>query len=212
MQPLESLLEQSMIARALRAVTELFAEMQSAYQDHARAYGFDCHGCDDNCCATRFYHHTLLELIVLQQGLATLSADRRMRVRERSREICRIYRDRPAERTGRRVMCPLNEDRKCILYPYRPMICRLHGIPHELKMPAGGVQHHPGCHWFSERVGSTRPRGAFDRTPFYGRMAELEKGLRRELGLDRRIKLTVAEILLADDLLTRVSAGQPGSR
>ena len=86
------------------------------------------------------------------------------------------------------------------------MICRLHGIPHELRMPAGGLQHHPGCDTFAQRIGTSVPYRSFDRTRFYRRMALLEQDLRGSLGFARRLKLTVAHILLdADDVLSGLS-------
>jgi len=30
------------------------------------------------------------------------------------------------------ILCPLNKDSKCILYPYRPIRCRLHGVSEDL--------------------------------------------------------------------------------
>ncbi len=30
------------------------------------------------------------------------------------------------------ILCPLNNDSQCLLYPYRPIRCRLHGIPEDL--------------------------------------------------------------------------------
>jgi Fe-S-cluster containining protein len=95
-------------------------------------------------------------------------------------------------------MCPLNRDGQCVAYPYRPMICRLHGIPHELHRPGGKIIKNPGCDSFFDQC---RDRGTteyirFDRTPFYQQMAMLEKELRQETGYAEKIKLTIAQMLV----------------
>ena len=41
----------------------------------------------------------------------------------------------------------------------------------------------------------------FDRTPFYTRLAALESEFRDSAGLSRRIKLTLAEMLVQDEVL-----------
>lgn len=194
------------VGQALTAVAKLFKEMEAVYGEHAQAYGFQCKGCEDSCCLTRFYHHTLLEVLFLHRGLRTLPADHRDRILSRCREVCRIYRQHPDTADPERVLCPLNEDGQCVIYPYRPMICRLHGIPHELNTSTGGLQHHPGCHMFTRNIGMSVPYRTFDRTPFYQRMANLEQTLRRELGFNQRLKLTVAHMLLAEELLTHLYA------
>jgi hypothetical protein len=96
-----------------------------------------------------------------------------------------------------RIMCPLNQDGRCILYTFRPMICRLHGIPHELHRPDGRVAKNPGCDVFFDQC---RQRGRsdyirFDRTPFYRQMAMLENQMRSRSGYTGKIRLTVAQML-----------------
>lgn len=143
----------------------LYARMDRAYQAAARCYGFDCQGCDESCCRTRFDHHTLLEYLYLREGLARLAPE--------------------VQAAARR------------LYAFRPMICRLHGIPHELRPPGRPVSYGPGCPLFSERH-ARQAYVAFDRSPLYARMARLEQEIRRSLGFGARLKMTVAE-MLADE-------------
>ena len=104
---------------------------------------------------------------------------------------------RKADRTGKtvRVMCPLNENSACLIYDYRPMICRLHGIPHELRKPGQKPVYGPGCDLFAERCGKS-PYIPFDRTPFYQEMAGLEQVFRQALGRNDKIKMTIAKMLL----------------
>jgi hypothetical protein len=80
------------------------------------------------------------------------------------------------------------------------MICRLHGIPHELRRYDGRVIKGPGCHLFDALSGGEASR-RLDRTPYYQRLAQLEQGLRRHIEAPIRLHMTLAECLvaLADD-------------
>ena len=74
------------------------------------------------------------------------------------------------------------------------MICRLHGIPHELHPPGQPVHYGEGCGAFAAQCG-TKAVFKFDRTPYYTRMARLEKELRQALGFFEKIKMTVARMI-----------------
>jgi hypothetical protein len=180
-------------------VDRLLARMDAAYDLAAGKAGFVCNGCEDNCCRTRFYHHTLMELLYLQSGLTALSAGKQRRIREQALDAAR--RMEALERAGRpvRVMCPLNEQGRCILYAHRPMICRLHGIPNAMRRPDGRLLTGPGCDEYYNQCGPTGGE-ALDRTPVYTVMADLERRLRSRLGFTGKIKLTVARMLLKDDV------------
>jgi len=187
----------------LAALGSLFDTMDRAYGQAAARYGFICTGCKDNCCRTRFHHHTFLEALYLKEGLKTLPAERLARVVRRAQKVRKIHSD--ADRTGKvvRAMCPLNVAGLCILYAHRPMICRLHGIPHELDMPRGGRQRHPGCGSFAVRSGHL-PYSRFDRTPFYSALSELEGRFRAAAGVEQRLRMTVAEMVLAPMALSKI--------
>ena len=79
------------------------------------------------------------------------------------------------------------------------MICRLHGIPHELRRPGHPEQRSPGCGEFNRRCGRMAYH-PFDRTPLYTELARLESGFQQALGVHRRFKYTIAEMLLSDRL------------
>jgi Fe-S-cluster containining protein len=168
--------------------------MDHAYQAVARRYGFDCQGCAQSCCLTRFYHHTLLEYLYVREGLAKMAPKARAAVRQRAVDACREAAAQERKGLPIRVMCPLNRKGRCRLYAYRPMICRLHGIPHELRPPARPVSYGEGCHIFYERHGR-KPYIPFDRTPFYARMARLEQEIRLAVGVEERLKVTIAQML-----------------
>jgi Fe-S-cluster containining protein len=178
----------------LNRLESIFADMDRVYSEAAAHYGFNCHGCEDNCCRTRFYHHTYIEYLFIQEGVRTLGRKRQMEVKSSALKICKQSTELDKNRKPVRLMCPLNIENLCILYAHRPMICRLHGIPHELRKSADNPTSGPGCRTFDRRC-----RGksyiAFDRTPIYLKLAALENEFKHAAGITGKIKLTIAEML-----------------
>ncbi len=173
----------------------IFSAMDLAYSEVADATGFFCTGCEDNCCRTRFYHHTYLEWLYLYHGWEKLAAEQRSAIHSRAEEVCRqMAAAGPAQDTPRQ-MCPLNSDGLCELYEFRPMICRLHGIPHTLHRPDGRKVIGSGCDDFHQQCASPGD-AALDRTPHYRALAALEQQIRRALGLTDKLKLTVADMIV----------------
>lgn len=181
----------------MKELAALFEEMDQAYDRVAERCGFVCNGCGENCCRTRFYHHTLAEYLYLKEGLARFPDETRQRLAKRA--AAAVDRMRAAEAAGRAVteMCPLNEDERCLLYAHRPMICRLHGIPHQLRRPDGRVQEGPGCGDFDRQCSPPRPEAVLDRTPLYTALARLERRLRSLWDYHPKIKMTLAEMVVA---------------
>jgi len=169
--------------------------MEQAYDAAAAAYGFRCTGCVDNCCLTRFYHHTLLEYLYLYRGYADLPVVEQDRLQKAAAEVNRVLADADERGASLRSMCPLNLAGRCRLYRYRPMICRLHGIPNELRPPGGSPVQGPGCGEFGRQCGHL-PVIPFDRTPLYGEMARGEKALRADVDFRGKTRLTVAEMIV----------------
>jgi len=172
----------------------IYTAMDRRYQAAADYYGFHCTGCEDNCCFTRFYHYTLLEYLYILEGLNNLDGEKRAQIKRRALEVCRETDRADAEGVPMRLMCPLCVDSICLLYVYRPMICRLHGIPHELHRPGVGLLQASGCDVFTRQFRG-KQHFKFDRTPFYLEMAGLEKELRQALGMPIKIKMTVAQMI-----------------
>jgi Fe-S-cluster containining protein len=178
----------------LDELDRLFERMDRAYLQVADRYGFVCNGCEQNCCLTLFYHHTILEYLFIKSGYQTLAPAEQAALRRRAGQVLAVY-DRAG--TGQqkvREMCPLNREGRCRLYRYRPMICRLHGVPHQLCKPGGMALPGPGCAEFEKRHGR-QVAVRFDRTPFYIQLADLERRLRNTFGLHQKIKMTVAEMI-----------------
>ena len=176
----------------LEKVSVIFDRLDAAYRSVSGRYGFVCSGCEDNCCRSLFHHHTLAEYAYLYAGFNTLPNAERQVLVSRARQV---RREQGRKGPGR-VFCPINEKGRCLVYRHRPMICRLHGLPHELHYPGRPAQQGPGCDAFAALY-SKHPYFPFDRTPFYKEMAALEQELRRATGFNGKIKLTIAEMVSA---------------
>jgi Fe-S-cluster containining protein len=182
-------------ASFLQQIEALYNRMDTAYEQVAAAYGFQCRGCDDNCCYSRFYHHTLLEYLYLHYGLDTLALSQREGILARAETVAVQTAEDDRAGVVQKRLCPLNENGRCVLYAYRPMVCRLHGLSHELCKPGQTPVRSPGCDLFVRQT-RNRPYISFDRTPLYIDMAHLERDLRLAAGVTDRMKHTIAEMLL----------------
>lgn len=181
----------------MASVAELLKRMDDEYHQAAFVNGFECRGCEDNCCHTRFHHHTLAEYLYMKEGFRLLPEANQQQVRERAADVVQRMNDLDQAGQPVRVLCPLNEGQRCILYAYRPMICRLHGIPHQLRRPDGQRQVGPGCGDF-DRQCDQGDAALLDRTPLYIALAELEKELRSQMEFAGRIRMTIAEMVVSD--------------
>lgn len=179
----------------LQQLADIFKEMDQAFETASRHYDFQCNGCEENCCMTHFFHHTHLEHHYLMDGFRKLDHNLRQTVLEKAADV--VQQAEQAERQGKavRIMCPLNYEGLCLVYNHRPMICRMHGIPHELHPPGKEVVYGPGCNAFDSRCG-TRPYTPFDRTPFYTSIARLENEWKQNTGTTARFKKTIAQMLV----------------
>jgi len=72
------------------------------------------------------------------------------------------------------------------------MICRMHGLPHELHKPGFQAMMGSGCDAGGFENQDYIP---FDRTPFYRKMAGIEMAFRSEKK-NQGIKQTIAQMLL----------------
>jgi len=178
-------------------LVRLYHDMDSAWDQVAAQYEFQCNGCEDNCCLSLFFHHTHAEASFLRFGLQTLSPKDRKRVLSLSRDYCRQTfcdaPENPDQPVSQKVPCPLLKAERCSLYHFRPMICRLHGLPHELHKPGCHIIKGPGCD--AGRFDS-RTYIPFDRTPFYKQMAVIEMNFRQQTGKTGKVKKTIAQILV----------------
>ena len=188
-------IDEHVLSAFLDRLKDLFAGMDQEYIRAVEHYQFRCDGCMDNCCMTRFYHHTYLEYFYLCRGFKKLNPRQRANMLLKAQEVVGKTAKADENDMPVRLMCPLNDDSLCSLYPFRPMICRLHGVPHELKKPGQNVIHVPGCSTFDDRC-ADKDYFKFDRTPFYMKMAKLENEFKQAAGFEGRIKMTVAEMIV----------------
>lgn len=179
-------------------IDSVFQAIDSDYDRIAQNYGFECRGCEDNCCRSLFYHYTWCERLYLIIGLEKQPPAEARIITEKARRV--VQRDALIHQGHElpRQFCPANRDGRCALYDHRPMICRLHGLPHVLRPPGRPVVPGAGCGWFDQHH-DPKSADPLDRTPFYQQMAALEQSLRRALGQDYapKFKMTVAQMIVA---------------
>ncbi len=173
-------------------------EMEEAYDLAAAKLSFSCTGCPDNCCDSYFLHHTYLEWAYLWEGMAQLAEEKREEIVQRAAAYVVGVERALAAGERPRVMCPLNEKGRCVLYGHRLMICRMHGVPSAMTRPDGKRLTFPGCFRCQEVVaGYAGEAPEVERTDFYRRLVALEHEL---LGPRRhflpRAKMTIAQMLV----------------
>src|SRR6056297_2436152 len=184
---------------------QLYQNMDKAWNQVAQQYGFRCKGCEDNCCMSLFFHHTHAEASFLKFGLQTLPRKDQKHVLGLSRDYCRQTFSGTAKNhnppVSQKIACPLLKNNRCTLYNFRPMICRLHGLPHEFHKPGFNVIKGPGC---DAGQFDSREYIPFDRTPFYKQMAIIEMNFRQLTGKNEKIKKTIAQIFVNSVSLEKI--------
>jgi Fe-S-cluster containining protein len=171
----------------------IFGAMQGLYDSVAGHYGFGCEGCKDNCCIQRFFHHPYAEYYFLLEGMRQTEPGLVAEMLTRARVVTDSYMRELQAGEILPLMCPVNFDGRCALYEYRPMICRMHGLPHRFRMPNGQEQLGGGCNRFEELHEAGE---RLDRTVVYTELAMIERDLRAAHGLGGRLKKTTAEMLM----------------
>jgi len=111
----------------------------------------DCCGSDTTNCCFEYFDLQLIEVIYLiNKTNKTLASETRLQViseavdiskkaKDLRRLLCKnkntdqLIKDTLVDAyRGKSILCPLNKDSKCLLYPYRPIRCRLHGVSEDL--------------------------------------------------------------------------------
>jgi hypothetical protein len=137
-------------------------------------------------------------MLYLRWGFNTLETSRQLEILGRARSIIQAKEDDPRGDSYRNAVCVLNFDGMCALYEFRPMICRLAGIPHSIGRPDGRTVESGGCVRYERDILPQHPGLKLDRTLFYRRMAEIEMDSVRAFG-KRTISRTIAETLGRED-------------
>lgn len=179
----------------------IYEEMEQGYDEVATRLQFSCDGCPDNCCDSWFQHHTFVEWGYLWLGFCQLPEARQAEILERSRFSVIASEQALARNERPQVMCPLNDNGRCVLYAHRLMVCRTHGVPATMQRPDGQRLEFPGCFRCQEMVKQTFvdeakvPRA--ERTLLLRELAMLENELMGgKRHLYPRIKLTIAQMLV----------------
>ncbi|MDF1613959.1 hypothetical protein [Desulfurivibrio dismutans] len=180
-------------------IKDLYHRMEAAYDVVARQLDFSCTGCPDNCCNSYFLHHTRFEWAWLWVGLRELPAASLAVVRQRAVNYRQQAQEELAADRRPEIMCPLNEEGRCLLYEHRLMICRLHGVPSSLTFPDGRVQKFPGCFRCQELVADRDKVPTVERASLFRELAQLEQELLAAHGLSAlaraRVKKSIAEMI-----------------
>ena len=180
----------------LQALAVLFEDMDRAYRRVAGLHHLDCQGCPDNCCRTLFHHHTLVEVLYVYTGLCSPQAvEQRAECFRRAQAFQCAQAKAAAGQVPSRAWCPLSQQARCRLYAFRPMICRLHGVPNRFRHPVRGWVSGPGCHRLPPSLPAA-PDQWLDRTPFSERLADIERRLRTRLAFHARVRMTLADMLI----------------
>jgi len=138
---------QAHIRRYLELVASADRMFEAVRRDHGHLMGCKA-GCDD-CCSV-YYELSLVEAFVLQgmcgEVVPRATARRVLRRAETVEPLFRQAKESlqalPPEFRGEeslqeaaakiRLQCPLNEEGGCVLYEYRPITCRLYGVPQKI--------------------------------------------------------------------------------
>lgn len=184
---------ESLISR----IRELYDKMDSAYAAAAEKIDLTCEGCDGVlCCTVDLTVHTFVEMSYLRQGFYALDPLMQSEILIKSRRMVSAKRQAPKGDDYRGAVCALNSAGACVLYKYRPMICRLAGVPHFFTKPNGTELESGGCKKFDESIAAKNSGEILDRTEFYREMAAMEIEAVIARG-ERTEKLTIAEILVS---------------
>jgi len=184
-----------------RRLERLYRAMEEDYDGVAAQLSFSCSGCPDNCCDSYFLHHTYAEWAYLWLGYRQLSAGKRKETMKRAEKAVQSCRAALGQGMRPLVMCPLNDQGLCVLYPYRLLVCRTHGVPAAMTRPDGKRLVFPGCFRCQDIVSNLKTKGVdiplVERTPLLRELVQLEKELLQEIRHRcPKVKMTVAEMLV----------------
>ncbi|MEW5736524.1 MAG: YkgJ family cysteine cluster protein [Thermodesulfobacteriota bacterium] len=194
-------------APALDRLQKVVAEMDRAYKKASAVQDFSCNGCENNCCYTWFFHHTLAEALFLARACAGLSPEVLARAEDQARSVMAKHTAHDADQGPFRAACPLFSSGLCMVYDSRPMICRLHGVPYRLLQPGGSYHIGPGCAAFHNAVGENGKNAqVMDRTPLYVAMSKLETQMRKGSEFSGKARYTIAGLMSMKDEWERLVA------
>lgn len=177
----------------------LYREMEISYDKVAGQLGLTCSGCSDNCCDSYFMHHTYIEWSYLWHGLSELSPEKQKEILGRAEEYERKCEESLSAGMRPQIMCPLNDNGRCILYKHRLMVCRTHGVTAAMTRPDGKRLQFPGCFRCQDIVEKNYPDvqqvPVMDRTGLLRQLVILEQRYLSGKHITPRVKTTIAGML-----------------
>jgi hypothetical protein len=181
----------------ISSIRGLYDKIDSTYAAAAEQIDLTCEGCDGVvCCTVDLTVHTFVEMSYLRQGFYALDPFMQSEILTKSRRMVSAKQQAPKGDEYRSAVCALNSAGACVLYEYRPMICRLAGVPHFFTKPDGTKLESGGCKKFDESIPAKNSGAILDRTEFYREMAAMEIEAVVARG-ERTEKLTISEILVS---------------
>lgn len=175
-------------------IGNLYSAIDAMYEVAAKHYKFSCEGCNASCCQTRFYHYTYAEFLYLKFGFDALDKSKKEHLKSLSDNYENYYKKNSEESPQ---MCPLNENGLCLLYNWRPMICRLHGLPSETQDINMVATFYDGCEKFiRQKTQDGYVYMTINRTIYYREMSKIENELRKMHDITQPDRLTVSGMIL----------------
>ena len=185
-----------------RSYELLVDKADQAFQDMQQKHG-ECIRCQRGCsdCCHAVFGLFLIEVAYLKQHFDKLEKDKikaaLWRCNEADKALKRLekmlesYKDDPHMQaysiSRERIRCPLLDDNmQCILYPFRPITCRVYGIPTKIQGSARV------CGNSGFKKGMTYP--VFDLDAVYRDLYELSKEI---LGQSESAELEKASLLFS---------------
>jgi Fe-S-cluster containining protein len=187
------------LTQPFRSYELLVDKADAAFQSVAAEHG-NCIQCVRHCadCCHAIFGLFLIEAAYLRENFARLdektASDTLLRCNDMDRAIRRLeirlqkHTDSPQMQAyvlaRERVRCPLlDKNMDCVLYPYRPITCRVYGIPTKIQ----GKAHVCGKARFIK--GETYP--VFDLDQVYKDLFLLSKGILDEAKIDNTEKASL---------------------
>ena len=187
------------LTQLFRSYELLVDKADAAFQKVGKEHG-DCIKCERHCadCCHAVFGLFLIEAAYLRESFARLdekaASDTLLRCNDMDRAIRRLeirlqkYTDNPQMQAyvlaRERVRCPLlDKNMDCVLYPCRPITCRVYGIPTKIQ----GKAHVCGKARFIK--GETYP--VFDLDQVYKDLFLLSKGILDEAKIDNTEKASL---------------------
>lgn len=178
------------ISQVFHSYELLVDKADSVFRKMEEAHG-SCIKCKRHCsdCCHAVFGLFLIEAASLQEHFSQLDNDKRhaalLKCNQADRDLKRLetrlraHEDDPQMRAyvlaRERIRCPLlNDNQDCLLYPYRPITCRVYGIPIKIKGKARA------CGKARFKKGESYP--AFDLDSVYRDLFILSKELLNSAG------------------------------